>query len=73
MQKIRFILAQYNLRDVYNGDETTYCWRLQPDKGLVTHKMKGKKKGKQEMMGISEFLDPVGGKAIDTPKYLEVL
>ena len=46
MQEIRAVLPKYDLRDIYNCDETAYYWRMQPDRGLSTQQFAGKKKDK---------------------------
>lgn len=49
MQKIRKTLATYDLDDIYNMDETGYYFALQPDRGLSTEQLDGKRKDKQRI------------------------
>jgi len=46
MKEIQAVLSEYELCDIYNGDETAYYWQMQPDHGLATHQLAGKKKDK---------------------------
>jgi hypothetical protein len=46
MQEIRRVLSEYELRNIFNADETAFYWRMQPDRGLATEQMAGKKKDK---------------------------
>jgi hypothetical protein len=39
-------LSEYELCDIYNVDETVYCWQMQSDCSLATHQLAGKKKVK---------------------------
>lgn len=49
MEKIQKILANYDLDDIYNMDETGYYFALQPDRGLSTEQLEGKKKDKRRI------------------------
>lgn len=41
------ILAEYDPEDRFNADETGFCWRATPDRGLATRQMSGKKANKE--------------------------
>ena len=49
MQEIRAVLSRFDLRYIYNCDETAYYWRVQPDRGLSTQQLAGKKKDNERI------------------------
>ena len=42
-KRIQDLLKEYELRNIYNMDETSLCYRKPPDKGLATRQMSGVK------------------------------
>ena len=48
-QNLRRLLAEYDLKDIFNMDETGLFFRLQPDATLATAPVKGKKKSKERI------------------------
>jgi hypothetical protein len=49
MQEIRRVLSEYELRNIFNADETGYYYRMQPERGLAMEQMAGKKKDKARL------------------------
>lgn len=47
--EIRGFLADYELKDICNMDETGLCYRMSPSKTLATHQRKGAKKSKERV------------------------
>ena len=52
MQPIWAELMKYDIADVWNGDETAYYWRMQPDRRFTTCQMRGRKKEKAEITNL---------------------
>ena len=46
MKQIRAELTKYDIADSWNANEMAYCWRMQPDRGLTTCRVHGRKKDK---------------------------
>jgi hypothetical protein len=49
MNEIRAVTDRYDLRDIYNMDETGLYWKLMPDKTLATEQLSGLKKDKSRV------------------------
>jgi hypothetical protein len=43
------VVDAYAKKDVFNMDETSFCWRLQADNSLVTHQLEGRKINKERI------------------------
>ena len=57
MQQIQAELMKYDIADVWNADETAYYWRIQPDRGLSTCQMYGRKKDKARITVLVIVID----------------
>ena len=76
--KLREILKDYSLKDVFNFDETGLFYRLEPNKTLASGPVKGTKKCKDRVsIGLcanavgSEKLMPVAYSQIKETKVLQ--
>lgn len=49
MEEIRKILANYDLDDIYNMDETWYYFALQPDRSLTSEQLEGRRKDQRRI------------------------
>ena len=49
LPNIRHILNEYNLKDIYNMDETGLFWRMQADSSLATKQLEGRKQNKERV------------------------
>ena len=47
--ELRNTIKEYNLRNVYNCDETALYWHIDPDKTLASGPVQGKKSQKIEL------------------------
>uniref|UniRef100_UPI00358F3611 tigger transposable element-derived protein 6-like n=1 Tax=Myxine glutinosa TaxID=7769 RepID=UPI00358F3611 len=56
-QDLRRILSEYDLKDVYNMDETGLFFRLQPDATLIRAPVKGKKSKERIMVVLCSNAD----------------
>jgi DDE superfamily endonuclease/Tc5 transposase DNA-binding domain/Fission yeast centromere protein N-terminal domain len=49
MNNLRAECSAYALKDIFNMDETGLFWKLQPDRSLATHQIKGGRKSKDRV------------------------
>lgn len=49
MEAIRLKIEEYDLKDIYNMDETGLYWKMLPDTTLATEQMSGVKKEKSRI------------------------
>ena len=65
---IQDLLKEYELRNIYNMDETSLCYRKPPDKGLATRQMSGVKGDKTQI--TLAFTVNTGGLDICKPLFI---
>jgi hypothetical protein len=46
---IRAVINAYAKKDVFNMNETSFCWHLQADNSLATHQLEGRKINKERI------------------------
>ncbi|CAJ0629246.1 1021_t:CDS:2, partial [Entrophospora sp. SA101] len=68
--ELQFIIAQYELSDVYNADETSLYWKLEPHKSLASGPLTGLKKPKDRITYVEKNFSP---HLIATGHYTEVV